>query len=177
MLATVNGKQMPLLFLYGMLVAVLPLDPPALSANLTGAWWSDPPLQGDAEGPGAPQDSLSSILDPGFPSTLYGLMEDNYTRNSARLLSIPGAGVSDLLSDESRMVGTGLGLNLGPGLKFQGFGIYDMEEGSTFAGPALKYDLPGDLYFTTGVQIPLNDRREIVSGSSDFYFAEFRLLF
>ncbi|WKZ32138.1 MAG: hypothetical protein QY316_09495 [Thermodesulfobacteriota bacterium] len=166
---------MPLLLLYGMLAATFHAAAPALSGTLPGAWWSDPPMQG--EGPGAPQDPLSSILDPGFPPTLYGLMEGNYTRDSARLLSIPGAGVSDLLSDESRMVGTGLGLNLGPGIKFQGFGVYDMEEGSTFAGPALKYDLPGGLDFTTGVQIPLNDRREIASGSSDFYFAEFRLLF
>lgn len=139
--------------------------------------WNGPPFEDSSEALAeGPPGLLTSLLEPGFPPTLYGLMEGNYPRDSARLLGIPGAGVSELLSDESRIIGTGLGLNLGPGLKFQGFGVYDMDEGSTFAGPALRYNLPGDLDFTTGVQVPLNDRG-IASGSADFYFAEFRLLF
>ncbi|GEM_PF-3882269 len=165
------------LLLYALLTAVFTAAAPVFSETVPGGAWNGPPVQAEPDGQGAPAGLLGPFLEPGFPSTLQWLMEGNYTRDSARLLSTPGAGISDLLPDEGRLVGTGLGLDLGPGIKFQGFGIYDMEEGSTFAGPALRYDLPGDLDFTTGVQIPLNDRREISSGSADFYFAEFRLLF
>lgn len=111
----------------------------------------------------------------GFPSTLCELIENSLSGSSSARLSIgTGAGFSELLSDESRVVGTGLGYDLGTGLRVQGFGVFDMDENSAYAGPALTYNLQDSIDLTTGVQVPLN---EDVSERQDFFFAEIRVLF
>ncbi len=111
----------------------------------------------------------------GFPATLCELIENSYSGGSyARLLTGTGAGFSELLSDEDRLAGTGLGYELGPGLRVQGFGIFDMDGNSAFAGPALTYNLLESIGLTTGVQMPLG---EPAADGEDFFFAEIRVLF
>ncbi|HEY4706592.1 MAG TPA: hypothetical protein VII64_03960 [Thermodesulfobacteriota bacterium] len=119
---------------------------------------------------------FSSIMEVGsFPMTLCGLIENSASGGSyERLATGTGAGFSEILSDESRVVGTGLGYEIGPGLRVQGFGIFDMDENSAYAGPALTYNFHDSIGLTTGVQVPLN---EPVSERQDFFFAEIRLLF
>jgi len=120
---------------------------------------------------------FSSVMEvgTGFPSTLCELIENSYSGGSSVRLSMStGAGLEEILSDESRVVGTGLGYDLGPALRLQGFGIFDMDENSAYAGPALTYNLQDSVDLTTGVQVLLN---EPVSERQDFYFAEIRVHF
>lgn len=112
-----------------------------------------------------------------FPSTLCELVDNNHGgAGVAGAGDTTAASFSELLSWDSRTVGTGLGYDLGPGLRVQGFGVFDSDESSAFAGPALRFNPVKHFGVTTGVQMLLSENNSGLE-RPDLFFAEFRLLF
>lgn len=119
--------------------------------------------------------SQPAVSDKDVPSSLCGLVEGMHAKDSAHLSQSPAA-FPELLEDSGGPVSTGLGYDLGPGLRFQGIGVFDMEENYAFLGPAFRLNLKGDLAITTGMQLPVagDSGPDRLSG---LYYAEFMLLF
>lgn len=119
--------------------------------------------------------SQPAISEKDVPSSLCELVDGMHTIDSAHLSQSPAA-FPELLEDSGGPVSTALGYDLGPGLRLQGVGVFDMEENYAFIGPAFRLNLKGDLAITTGMQLP-------VAGDSGpdrpsgLYYAEFMLLF
>lgn len=146
--------------------------------------WGNAYLNNGEEGFASPGGAFHSegVLIPGqttisgkdVPSSLCELVEGMHATDRAHVSQSPAA-FPELL-DDSGPVSTGLGYDLGPGLRFQGVGVFDMEENYAFLGPAFTLNIEGDLAITTGMQLP-------VAGDggpdkpSGLYYAEFRLLF
>lgn len=78
------------------------------------------------------------------------------------------------LLEDSAPVSTGIGYELGPGLSFQGVGVFDPSESYASLGPALSLHA-GNFEFTTGMQLPVTEAGP--EEPPDLYYAEFRLLF
>ncbi|OGP15646.1 MAG: hypothetical protein A2052_07220 [Deltaproteobacteria bacterium GWA2_54_12] len=108
------------------------------------------------------------------PSSLCELVEGMHATDRAHVSQSPAA-FPELLED-SGPVSTGLGYDLSPGLRFQGVGVFDMEENYAFLGPAFRLNIEGDLAITTGMQLPIagDNGQDRLSG---LYYAEFMLLF
>ncbi|HBG47260.1 MAG TPA: hypothetical protein DDW94_09780 [Deltaproteobacteria bacterium] len=143
----------------------------------------DPPVTGEtgrqAVVSGRMTRLFRSIMEfgSGFPSTLCELVENIYTRGSVtRSPAGAGAGLSEILSDESRVVGTGVGYDIGAGLRVQGFGVFDMDDNSAFAGPALRFNVQEYIDLTTGMQLLINEDESRFERQG-LYFAEFRFQF
>lgn len=109
------------------------------------------------------------------PSSICELVEGMHAKDRAHVSQSPAA-FPELLDNSGGPVSTGLGYDLGPGLRFQGVGVFDMEENYAFLGPAFTLNIEGDLAITTGMQLPIAG-----DGGPDkpsgLYYAEFRLLF
>lgn len=109
------------------------------------------------------------------PFSLCELVEGMYANDRAHVNLSPAA-FPELLDDNGGPVSTGLGYDLSPGLRFQGVGVFDMEENYAFLGPAFRLNIKGDLAITTGMQLPVagDGGQDKLSG---LYYAEFMLLF
>lgn len=109
------------------------------------------------------------------PSSLCELMDGLHAKYRAHASQSPAV-FPGLVEEGGGPVSTGLGYDLGPRLRFQGVGVFDMEQNYAFLGPAFTFNIEGDLAITTGMQLP-------VAGESGpdsppgLYYAEFRLLF
>jgi hypothetical protein len=116
-----------------------------------------------------------TISDRDAPSLLCELIEGMHAKNRARASQSPAA-FPELLEDNGGQVSTGMGYDLSPGLRFQGVGVFDMEENYAFLGPAFRLNIEEDLAITTGMQLPITggDGTDKPSG---LYYAEFKLLF
>lgn len=108
------------------------------------------------------------------PSSLCELVEGMHTTDMDRASQSP-ASFPELLED-SVPLSTGLGYDLVPGLRFQGVGVFDMEENYAFLGPAFRLNIEENLAITTGMQLPVagGGGPDKLSG---LYYAEFKLLF
>lgn len=113
--------------------------------------------------------------DEDVPASLCGIIDGMHSNGAGSTRASFPAGFPELLDDEVP-VGTGVGYDLGPGLRFQGVGVFDLEENYASLGPAFTLSIEGALAITTGMQLP-------VTGSTGpekpagLYFAGFRLLF
>ena len=82
----------------------------------------------------------------------------------------------ELLDGGSSPFGTGVGYDLGPGMRFQGVGVFDLDSNFASLGPALTLNIEGDLAITTGMQLP------VAGGAgpeklSELFYAGIKLLF
>lgn len=82
----------------------------------------------------------------------------------------------ELLDGGSSPFGTGVGYDFGPGMRFQGVGVFDLDSNYASLGPALTLNIEEDFAITTGMQLP-------VAGDagpeklSELFYAGIRLLF
>jgi hypothetical protein len=82
----------------------------------------------------------------------------------------------ELLDGGSSPFGTGVGYDLGPGMRFQGVGVFDLDNNYASLGPALTLNIEGELAITTGMQLP------VAGGAgteklSELFYAGIKLLF
>lgn len=164
------------------LVSVFPAAALALWP-MDGARWNGDRL-GSSRGPGRHvstgtwRSHASSFPGPSLmigeevPAAVCELVGGMYTKD--RLLKQAGQSAAVLL-DEGSPVGTGMGYDLGPNLRFQGVGVFDTSENYASLGPAFKVNLNKGFEITTGMQLPVTEK---APGSlPDLYYAEFTLVF
>lgn len=82
----------------------------------------------------------------------------------------------ELLDGGSSPFGTGVGYDLGPSMRFQGVGVFDLDSNYASLGPALTLNIEGELAITTGMQLP------VAGGAgpeklSELFYAGIKLLF
>lgn len=132
-----------------------------------------------APGAASHEETLFQELAPDedVPASLCELVETMHANDRAldHDSRLP-AEFPELLDGDSSPFGTGVGYDLGTGMRFQGVGVFDLENNYASLGPALTLHIEGELAITTGMQLP------VAGGAGaeklpELFYAGFRLLF
>lgn len=110
----------------------------------------------------------------GAPSALCSIVGGMHAKESASRRESRSASSFPELLEDSAPVSTGFGYGIGPGLSFQGVGVFDANQSYASLGPALSVHT-GNFGFTAGMQRQVTETGP--EDPPDLYYAEFRLLF
>lgn len=156
------------------MVAALPCVAPAVWPGGSAPWdGGAQPVQdnghedrntGDASG-------LGEDLSP----ALCGLVSGMHTKEKALKPAGQSAAAFPELLEDSGPVSTGMGYDLGSGLRFQGVGVFDPDKNYASLGPAFRLNIDKGLEITTGMQLQVTENGS--GAPPDLYYAEIRLIF